>query len=153
MPGPTNDVNREYERELHEFADRASGAIIFPGDQSQEHLRALYSISDIVCYPALNEGAGRSHLEGMLLGCCAVVSSDSGVSEYVRDGVNGLWFNPNPENIGSLLSCLHKVIIDAQFRAKLSSEGQATASKLSLQKYASGYVRLYKDLCQEFYSK
>ena len=151
LPGPTNEVNRDYERKLREFASSAGGAIIFPGDQPQEHLRALYSISDIVCYPARNEGAGRSHLEGMLLGCCAVVSSDSGVSEYITDHVNGLHFNP--EHIGSLISCLRKVIIDGKFRAKLSFEGQATASELSLQKYAFGYATLYKELYKEFYSK
>jgi glycosyltransferase involved in cell wall biosynthesis len=150
LPGPTNDANSEYGQQLRNLAFESAGnAIIFPGDQPPQLLRALYSISDIICYPSFNEGAGRSHLEGMLLGCCPVVSNDAGLNEYVIHGVNGLCFDPM--DISSLCSCLRKVVLDPKYRTQLSSEGQVTASKLSLQNYASRFANLYIGLYKEIF--
>jgi glycosyltransferase involved in cell wall biosynthesis len=149
LPGPTLPEKRPLKSGLERLvSDSDLGAqITFLDTLTPSELRALYAAAQVVVYPALNEGAGRSHLEGMLLGCCPVVSGDGGLSEYVRDGVSGIVFSP--DRVDSLVRGLESVLLSTELRRSLAAAARETAAGLTLDRYASDHLTLYRGLVEE----
>ena len=144
LVGETIPKQRKYQQHLIELVEALSigDYVWFLEVQSQENLRALLSISDAVVYPAFNEGGGRSHLEGMTVGACAVVANDGGLTEYVENEKNGLTFSPYSED--ELAAQMYRVIRFPDLRKRLAKAGRDTASKLTLHRYARDHIQLYK---------
>ncbi len=148
LPGPTLPERIGYWESLKTMACRLGVAerISFLGNLVPAGLRALYAASHVVVYPARNEGAGRCHLEGMLLGCCAAVANDGGLVEYVEDGVNGITFSP--DSMGELVEGLESVLLSDELRRKLADAGRTAAERLTLDRYAHDHVGLYRKLVE-----
>ena len=146
LPGPTLPERSGYLENLETMASRLGVAerISFLDNLAPADLRALYTASHVVVYPARNEGAGRCHLEGMLLGCCAAVANDGGLVEYVQNGVNGVTFSP--DSMGELVGGLESVLLSDELRGRLADAGRAAAERLTLDRYASDHVKLYRKL-------
>jgi len=144
LVGETIPRRRKYLQHLVELVESLSlrEYVWFLEVQSQENLRALLSIADAVVYPAFNEGAGRSHLEGMLVGACAIVADDGGLTEYVDNEKTGLTFSPYSED--ELAAQMYRVIRFPDLRKRLAQAGRETASKLTLHRYARDHIQLYK---------
>ncbi len=144
LVGETIPRRREYLQHLVELVESLSlrEHVCFLEVQSQENLRALLSISDALVYPAFNEAGGRSHLEGMVVGACAIVANDAGLTEHVVDEQNGLTFSPYSED--ELAAQMHRVIRFPEWRKRLAEAGRETASKLTLHRYAQDHIQLYK---------
>ena len=149
LPGPTLPERLGYRESLETMAARLGVAerISFLGNLAPADLRALYAAAHVVIYPARNEGAGRCHLEGMLLGCCAAVANDGGLVEYLEDGVNGITFSP--DSMEELVGGLESVLLSDEFRGKLAAAGRAAAERLTLGRYAHDHVELYRKLIDE----
>ncbi len=146
LPGPTLPERSGYQESLEMMASRLGVAerMSFLDNLAPADLRALYAAADVVVYPARNEGAGRCHLEGMLLGCCAAVANDGGLVEYIQDGVNGITFSP--DSMEELVGGLESVLLSDELRGKLADAGRAAAKRLTLDRYARDYVGLYRKL-------
>lgn len=146
LPGPTLPEGHGYREILEGLAYRLGviEQISFLGNLEPTELRALYAASDIVVYPARNEGAGRCHLEGMLLGCCAAVANDGGLVEYVQHRVNGIVFSP--DSMEELTGGLESILLSEELGAKLTAAGQATARSLTLDRYVRNHLTLYHQL-------
>ncbi len=114
---------------------------------TRQELRALYSVADVVAYPALNEGSGRSHLEGMLLGCCAVLANDAGLVEHTESERSCLTFSPTSP--ADLAAQLKRLILFPDLRKSISHEGHVAASRLTLDRYAHDYFQLYETLASK----
>lgn len=56
---------------------------------SQDHLRELYTVSDILLFASPEENFPCTTLEAMASGCCLVSTPTGGVCEQVTDGENG----------------------------------------------------------------
>ncbi len=149
LPGPTLPERLGYQESLETMAARLGVAerISFLNNLAPADLRELYAAADVVVYPARNEGAGRCHLEGMLLGCCAAVANDGGLVEYIQDGVNGITFSP--DSMKELVGGLESVLLSDEFRGKLAATGRAAAERLTLGRYARDHVELYGKLIDE----
>ena len=149
LPGPTLPERRGYQESLETMAARLGVAerISFLNNLAPADLRELYAAAAVVVYPARNEGAGRCHLEGMLLGCCAAVANDGGLVEYIQDGVNGITFSP--DSMKELVGGLESVLLSDEFRGKLAAAGRAAAERLTLGRYARDHVELYGKLIDE----
>ena len=149
LPGPTLPERHGYRESLETMAARLGVAerISFLDNLASTDLRALYAAADVVIYPARNEGAGRCHLEGMLLGCCAAVANDGGLVEYLQDGVNGITFSP--DSMGELIGGLESVLLSDELRGKLAAAGRSVAERLTLDRYACDHVELYRNLIDE----
>jgi Glycosyltransferase len=78
---------RELVREL-----KLEKKVIFTGYVDDQSLSALYQRANVVLLPSNTEGFGLVACEGWFYGKPAVVSSGTGVSELVLDGVNGYVF-------------------------------------------------------------
>jgi len=149
LPGPTLPERHGYRKSLEAMAERLGVAerISFLGNLAPAALRSLYAASHVVIYPARNEGAGRCHLEGMLLGCCAAVANDGGLVEYLQGGVNGITFSP--DSIEELVGGLESLLLSDEFRGRLTAAGRAVAERLTLGRYARDHVELYRELIDE----
>ena len=149
LAGPTLPEGLPYKSRLEKLVSDLDldGHVIFLDTLSPAELRALYSASEVVVYPARNEGAGRSHLEGMLLGCCPAVSGDGGLVEYVRHGVNGIVFSPN--HVDDLVRGLESILLSEDLRRSLAAAARETAAGLTLDRYASDHLTLYRGLIDE----
>ena len=149
LPGPTLPEGRPYRSGLQQLASDLDldAHVIFLDTLVPADLRALYAAAQVVVYPARNEGAGRSHLEGMLLGCCPAVSGDGGLVEYVRHGVNGIVFSPN--HVDDLVRGLESILLSEDLRRSLAAAARETASGLTLDRYASDHLTLYRGLIDE----
>lgn len=149
LPGPTLPERLGYRESLETMAARLGVAerISFLDNLAPAALRSLYAAAHVVVYPARNEGAGRCHLEGMLLGCCAAVANDGGLVEHLQDGVNGITFSP--DSMEKLVGGLESVLLSDEFRRKLASAGRAAAERLTLGRYARDHVELYRKLIDE----
>ena len=149
LPGPTLPEGFPYKARLEKLVTDLDldGHVIFLDTLSPVELRALYSASEVVVYPARNEGAGRSHLEGMLLGCCPAVSDDGGLVEYVRHGVNGIVFSPN--RVDDLVRGLESILLSEDLCRSLAATARETAAGLTLDRYASDHLTLYRGLIDE----
>ena len=148
LPGPTLPEALPYRSRLEKLVTDLDldGHVIFLDTLSPVELRALYSASEVVVYPARNEGAGRSHLEGMLLGCCPAVSGDGGLVEYVRHGDNGIVFSPN--QVDNLVRGLKSILVSEDLRRGLAAAARETAAGLTLDRYASDHLTLYRGLIE-----
>jgi len=148
LVGETNRLHHEYFGELMELVESLSltDCVWLLDAQTPEKLRALLAIADAVVYPAINEGAGRSHLEGVLLGACAIVADDGGLTEYIQDGRSGLTFSP--ESTAELATQMHRVISCPDLRRELANAGRASASRLTLERFAADHIDLYQSLLQ-----
>ena len=149
LPGPTLPEGLPYKSHLEQLVSDLDldGHVTFLDTLSPAELRALYAAAQIVVYPALNEGAGRSHLEGMLLGCCPAVSADGGLVEYVRHRVNGIVFSP--DRIDDLVRGLESILLSDDLRRSLAAAARETAAGLTLDRYASEHLTLYRALIEE----
>jgi glycosyltransferase involved in cell wall biosynthesis len=119
----------------------------FVDEISREGVRALLSISKSVVYPSFNEGCGRSHLEGMLMGCCSIVSDDGGLLEHVKHEVNGLAFKCNSAN--GLADAMARVLGDEALRQRLTKAGESIRRELSLEDYTDKHIEIYSSLVSE----
>ena len=149
LPGPTLPEGFPYKTGLEKLVSDLElvGHVTFLDTLSPAELRALYAAAEIVVYPARNEGAGRSHLEGMLLGCCPAVSGDGGLVEYVRHRVNGIVFSP--DRIDDLVRGLESILLSDDLRLSLAAAARETAAGLTLDRYASDHLTLYRALTEE----
>ena len=81
-----------------ELKDKAKSNIVFKGQIANEKLDAYFENNDILILPSISETWGLVVEEAIYFGMPVIVSSNCGVSELVKDGVNGYLIdlrNPN----------------------------------------------------------
>ena len=103
--------------------------VLFTGHLPQEDLDCMYERCRFTVLPSVREGFGLVAVESWLHGKPAVVTHRAGISELIRDGVNGLLFDP--ERAGDLAKKMRALLADrsGKLRARLSRNG-LTASRL-----------------------
>jgi glycosyltransferase involved in cell wall biosynthesis len=106
--------------------------VVFTGHVGQADLDALYERCDFTVLPSQREGFGLVAVESWLHHRPAVITERAGIAELVRDGENGLLFDP--AKAGDLESQMRRLLNDrsGRLRAKLVHNGWATAKKCSL---------------------
>ncbi|MCC7424297.1 MAG: glycosyltransferase [Planctomycetaceae bacterium] len=96
----------------------------FIGWLSQDELPRHIRAADILVFPTLAEEAlGRSAVEAMACGRPVVASRIGGLPFTVRDGENGLLFEPG--NVDVLAETLSHLMDDAALRERLGAAGRA----------------------------
>jgi glycosyltransferase involved in cell wall biosynthesis len=82
---------------LEEKVKRAGleSRVIFTGHLSQADLDSMYERCRFTILPSLREGFGLVAVESWLHGKPAIVTIRAGIAELIRDGVNGLLFDPS----------------------------------------------------------
>jgi glycosyltransferase involved in cell wall biosynthesis len=107
--------------------------VVFTGHLGQNDLDALYERCRFTILPSVREGFGLVAVESWLHGKPAIVTERAGIAELIRDGVNGLLFDP--EEPGALAQKMRKLLDDrgGKLRARLVRNGRTTSRKCSLE--------------------
>ena len=107
--------------------------VLFTGHVPQEDLDCLYERCRFTILPSVREGFGLVAVESWLHRKPTIVTQRAGIAELVRDGVNGLLFDP--DRPGSLARKMRQILNDrsGKLRAKLTRNGRAAARKCSLE--------------------
>jgi glycosyltransferase involved in cell wall biosynthesis len=108
---------------------------------------AWYRSMDVFVLPSLNESFSNSLMEAMACGCAVVASKVGGNPELVRDGENGLLFEPG--NVADLASRLEAILLDVECRRRLAAAAVRTIQEeYTIQASARRYAALYEELLE-----
>jgi glycosyltransferase involved in cell wall biosynthesis len=109
-----------------------AGRVVFTGHVGQADLDALYQRSRFTVLPSVLEGFGLVAVESWLHGKPTIVTRRAGISELIRDGVNGLLFDP--KRPGDLARAMRRLLDDGSGRlaGRLVRNGRVTSKKVSL---------------------
>ncbi len=95
----------------------------------REELPAVYAEADVVVFPVLwEEPWGLVPLEAMAVGVPVVATGRGGSGEFLHDGENCLIYAP-AEDPAALAAAVRALAEDRELRAKLRTEGTATAAR------------------------
>jgi glycosyltransferase involved in cell wall biosynthesis len=103
---------------------------------SQKELEAAYTLSDFTLLPSLTEGFGLVVVESWLYRKPVIVSRAAGISELIKDRVNG--FLVSPDDIEGMADRMTSLLYDEDLRETLGEEGYKTSKLCSM-------VRGFKD--------
>lgn len=88
-------------------------------------LSQLYATAELFIFPSSTETFGNVTLEAMASNTCCIVANARGSADLVRDGQNGLLFDP--ENPQELASRIESMLDDETRRKELSKEALITS--------------------------
>ena len=113
--------------------------VTFIGWTSQERLVSIFDQHGLFLFPSICEGAAKSSLEAMARGLCVIGSDDSGMRDYIENGVNG--FLCPVGNIDDFTNTLEKASSHLDIGAI-----SAAARKYSTQKTWTECARQFQEL-------
>ncbi len=118
-----------------ELADR----IIFLGRVPDEDMEALYSIANVFVMPSVSEPFGIVALEAIASNVPTIVSSQSGVSEVIRNTLKvDFW---DTEQMADLILGL---LDYSEINSELSKEAYKELDSITWEKAAEKFIELYK---------
>ncbi|NLZ73186.1 MAG: glycosyltransferase family 4 protein [Bacteroidales bacterium] len=116
--------------------------VIFTGYIDENLLKKLYSLSNIVAIPSINEPFGIVALDAMLAGKPIVAFDSGALPEILEDNVNGMLVEP--EDPIAFSEALSKYLSDPELAQKVGRRNSEVAlSKYSWRKYAEELDRVY----------
>lgn len=139
--GPLKEV-------LKRKAEEIRGKVVFLGAKTHEELKTVYASADIFVAPSITakdgdqEGFGLVMLEAMASGLPVVASDSGGISQLIRDGVNGLMCAE--KNIGQLVSKIQVLLDDDELERILIENSKETVNTYSYRNIANDYRILMK---------
>ena len=118
---------------------KISERVVFVGRVSD--VERYYGAADVFCLPSLYDPFCNAVLEAMASGLCVVVSADTGASELIENGKEGLVLKSDSDAEG-----VARAILEAFERREEFGENAAeTASKHTLISYAEEFLNLLKE--------
>jgi glycosyltransferase involved in cell wall biosynthesis len=109
----------------------------------QQDLNPYYRAADIFVLPSVAEGLSNSMLEAMAGGLAIMASRVGGAREAVKEGENGLLFDPF--NKAEIKNCLRRYIADRSLAVKMGERSREIAVKrYSMSRVADELLEIYK---------
>jgi glycosyltransferase involved in cell wall biosynthesis len=112
-----------------------------------DEMPQYYAGCDIVCVPALYETFGLMYLEAMAAGKVVIASNTGGPKEFIVDGENGYFVDP--ENATALADLLKILINDQYLRERIGRNATRDAKKYSVEAMVDGITEIYEELIKE----
>jgi len=126
-------------------AARHDSRIVFYGFLSRGALRQLYSIADIAVVPSIyHETFGLVIPEYYRHGIPVVGSRAGAIPELIRDGYNGLLFEPG--DVTQLMACLDKVGRDPELLKQLSINARQSSVSFDMSTHVHKLETIYEEL-------
>jgi len=124
--------------------------IEFTGWLSREKKDALLADSDLIVVPSLwPEPFGQVGLEANQLGVPAVAFASGGISNWLREGVNGHLASADPPSPRNLAEAIRKSLGNAEHYAKLRAGAIQVASNFSVEKHISALMAVFEEVLQQ----
>lgn len=121
---------------------RVEAAVRFLGFVPIETLRAFYQLASAFVFPSLYEGFGLPPLEAMACGTPVICSNVSSLPEVVGEAA----VKVNPENVFDIARGIREVLLDAELRRKLVTQGLEQATKFSWARTAREVHQAYLEI-------
>jgi Glycosyltransferase len=91
------------------------------------------------------EGIAGALLQAMASGLVCISTNVGGISEYMKDGING--FLIPPKDINAMVNIMEKVLnLDSNIREHIIQNAIATSKEYSIENMLSKYVKLLEEL-------
>ena len=137
---------------LDELASRAAhrdlrGRVIFVGNLSRGQIAWLASHAEVMVVPSRVEPFGIVVLEGWRGGCAVVATKHGGTSEFVRDGVNGIFIDPLDRE--AFTGSLDAVLGDATLRSRIAVGGHTAVQSHGWPSAAERYVQVFRRITRD----
>jgi len=117
--------------------------VVYHGFVSLEHLFQLFDIADVVVVPSLcYENSPTVIYEAFQAGLPVIASDIGGVGELVKEGQNGLLFEPG--NTDAFLQAIHRFGSERERFEEAASSIREEAKKYSLRRYVDRLEDLMK---------
>jgi len=145
--GETSPMDRDYLRELQEYAVRCGveGSITFTGLRSD--VPAVLASLTVSVMPSLNEALSNVVLESMAAGAPTVATRVGGTPEAVVDGVTGILVPP--ADSAALADAIVHLLKNPQLAAHLGHAARARiADHFSVRRMVRATEDLYTDLLE-----
>jgi L-malate glycosyltransferase len=147
VAGETSPMDRDYLRELQEYAVRCGVAehVIFTGIRAD--VPAVLASLTVSVMPSLNEALSNVVLESMAAGAPTVATRVGGTPEAVGDGVTGILIPP-ADSVAMADAIVH-VLSNPQLAAHLGCAARARiADHFSVRRMVRATEDLYTDLLE-----
>ena len=122
--------------------------VVFAGYVDDQDKAICYRAADIFCLPSVNraEAFGIVNLEAMASGLPIVASRLGGIPDLVREGENGILFEPG--EVDELAQVLGYMIDNPEERWKMGRAGKKMAEDYSWAKIAQKTEEVYQELLE-----
>ncbi len=118
--------------------------VVLAGHLQQKALDAMYERSAFTVLPSVREGFGLVVIESWLHNRACLVTERAGVAELVKEGENGMLFNPdNPEALADKMSIM---LNDSELSCRLGESGNKTARLCSMDEGLKSETKVIKEL-------
>jgi glycosyltransferase involved in cell wall biosynthesis len=135
-----SDSPADYTAEIEQR--QFQGRVTFTGETSD--ILAYYAAADIYVAPSLEDSFNLPALEAMACGLPIILSSSAGMSDYLKDGVDGLVLR-NPQDANELAAALQRLLANPSLCATIGENASQTASLFSWDRHAEEIHRLLCD--------
>ena len=106
----------------------------------------LYAAGDVCVSPSLEDSFGLPVLEAMACGLPVVTSVNAGVSELIRNGVDGFVLQ-DPRDSQALAELLRKLSASAELRNQIGEAASETARQWTWDRNAAAVFELLQKAC------
>lgn len=126
--------------EVKKAAEETKLEIVVTGVLNRYELNDLYAISHALVLPSISEGFPKVVAEAAAYGCIPVVTNLSGISTYIKDGVNGLLMEgASPLTITSTI----KKLIETERKREISNATIQMSRQFTYEQFCETFARLY----------
>ena len=115
--------------------------VFFFGFRTREQIRDLFADADVFVLPANREAFGIAALEARTAGLPVVAMAETGVSDFIHDGREGLLATSDTH----LVEQLARISRDAELREQISEHNRDRLPPLGWQGVIARHVRLYRE--------
>ena len=105
----------------------------------------FYAAADAYTGPSLEDAYGLPVIEAMASGLPVIASANAGVSEVIRDGLNGLLLR-DPTNAVELASLIRRLVDNPSLRDQLAENAVSTARQCTLDDNAAAMWELLNNV-------
>ncbi|MCF8241110.1 MAG: glycosyltransferase [Melioribacteraceae bacterium] len=129
------------ELELQAIQQDCSGKIKFFSFMPHDSVLKMISNSDIFLLTSWDEAFGVVYIEAMSLKIPVIATKNEGISDIIVDGENG--FLANLKDVDDISNKLESLICDNKLRNQMGMNGYNSVKKLTWNKNATEYSKIY----------
>ena len=141
-------LREELQRQADKVMRGTGKKIVFLGAKTREELKKIYASADLFVMPSITakdgdkEGFGLVILEAFASGLPIVASRSGGITDIVKDGVNG--FLVEEKDVSGMAEQIDRLLKDEEIYNKMQIEAKKSAQQYDYRQIAARYARFLK---------